>query len=117
MAEFFKKLFGFFGDVAREERIPRRDKMIVAALLVLIVSPFDFINDFVPVVGMLDDVILMGLVSDYFFKVLDEDVVLRHYPFGMKSFARFRGFFRVIALLAPAPIRKRLWKYKGSPYR
>ncbi|MEO5668432.1 MAG: YkvA family protein [Bdellovibrionota bacterium] len=117
MLEFFKKIGDFFKEVARDERIPERDKKVLLALLILIVSPLDIIPDWIPVFGMLDDIVMIALVLDYLFNDLDEEILLSHYPFGMKSFARIRAFARTIGMLAPSFLKRRIWKYERSPYR
>ena len=56
--ETIKKLIKFLQDVAKDDRIPERDKVVLAGLLVLLVSPIDLIPDFIPVLGYLDDLII-----------------------------------------------------------
>jgi len=48
--------------LVRDPRVPRRSKVLVAALLPYLALPFDLIPDFIPVVGQLDDAILVALV-------------------------------------------------------
>jgi uncharacterized membrane protein YkvA (DUF1232 family) len=114
---WFKKLSRFVQDVSKDERIPERDKIVLAGLLALIVSPVDFIPDWIPVVGQLDDIVMIALVLDYLFGQLDEMILLSHYPWGMKSYARVRAFARVMGLLAPGFLKRRIWAYLPDPYR
>ena len=107
----------FIRNVANDERIPSRDKKVVLALFALIASPVDIIPDWIPVIGLLDDVVLFAIVLDYFFNVLDQDILLSHWPWDMKAFARARRAARWGARLAPDWLRKRIWKFEGSPYR
>ena len=48
--------------LVRDPRVPRRSKVLVAALLPYLALPFDLIPDFIPVAGQLDDAILVALV-------------------------------------------------------
>lgn len=114
--KFFKDLKTFLTDVANDERIPARDKKILLALIALVVSPIDFIPDWIPFFGQLDDLIILSIILDYFFQVLDIRVLLSHYPWGMKSFARLRAIARFFQFFVPKFLKKRLWQYVGDPY-
>ena len=114
---FFKDLIQFIKEVAGDERIPERDKKVVLAMLALVISPFDLIPDWIPIIGVLDDLVLIALILDYFFNILDQEILLSHYPWGMKSFVRIRRAARIIALLTPGFIKNRIWKYQPSVYK
>jgi uncharacterized membrane protein YkvA (DUF1232 family) len=116
MQNFFKDLKEFIINTAKDERIPERDKKIILAMLALILSPVDFIPDWIPIFGLLDDVILLALILDYFFEVLDQSILLSHYPWGMKSFARLRRIAGVTSFLVPSFIKNNLWKYTKDPF-
>lgn len=112
-----KQMIEFVSEVSKDEKIPSRDKKVIAGLLILIVSPLDFIPDWIPIIGQVDDIIMIALVLDYLFNTLDDDLLLTHWPFSFKSFARLRRAARIIAMLAPRFIKRHLWKYSGSPYK
>jgi uncharacterized membrane protein YkvA (DUF1232 family) len=114
--KFFSDLKKFLMDVANDERIPARDKKVLLTLIALIISPIDLIPDWIPIFGLLDDIIIMAIILDYFFRVLDGHILLSHYPWGMKSFARLRAIARALEFIVPRFIKKRLWKYVGEPY-
>ena len=46
----------------RDPRVPRRSKVLVAALIPYLALPFDLVPDFIPVAGQLDDAILVAFV-------------------------------------------------------
>lgn len=115
--DFFKELQQFIKQVASDKRIPLRDKRVLLVLLVLIISPVDLIPDWIPFWGLLDDVIYLALFFDFLFNILDDGILLSHYPWGLKSFVAIRRPARFIASLAPSFLRNRLWKYEVSPYR
>ncbi len=113
---FLKDLINFVRSVANDERIPERDKKVLLALVALILSPFDIIPDWIPLLGVIDDVILISIVLDYFFNVLDQAILLSHYPWGMKSFVTVRRVAKAVAFLTPRFIKERIWKYEPSIY-
>lgn len=115
--KFSSDVFSFLKNVAEDPRIPSRDKTVVLALAALIVSPVDFIPDWIPVIGWVDDVILMAVLLDYFFNVLDQDILLSHYPWGLKSFIWLRRVARSIATLTPQFVKDKIWKYRPDPLK
>ena len=114
--KFFNDLKDFLKNVANDERIPARDKKILLAMIALILSPFDIIPDWIPVFGILDDIILLSIILDYFFTVLDSRILLSHYPWGMRSFAKLRSVARSMQFFVPKFVKKRLWSFVGDPY-
>lgn len=115
--KLFSNSIAFVKGLWRDSRIPRRDRWLFSFLVVLTISPLDFIPDWIPVFGQLDDIVMIALLFDYIFNQLDEDLTLSHWGFSFKAFARLRGFGRIIGMLAPQAIKKRIWKYEGSPYK
>ncbi|GAB4019669.1 MAG: hypothetical protein Fur0010_21910 [Bdellovibrio sp.] len=114
---FLKKLKKFLTDVSHDERIPERDKKVLVALIVLLVSPFDLIPDWIPIFGLMDDFVILAIISDYFFTILDSQILLSHYPWSMKSFSSVRRLARVMAMFAPGFIKDKIWKYVKDPYQ
>ena len=115
--EALKKIIEFVKNVSADPRIPDRDKKVILVCVGLVVSPIDIIPDWIPIIGLLDDMVIIAIVLDYLFEVLDQDILLSHYPFGMKSFVRLRRFSRMVSWMTPAWAKQRLWKYEKSPYR
>lgn len=114
--KFFKDIIGFFRSVAADERIPERDKKVLLVFIALILSPIDLIPDWIPFFGILDDLVLMAFICDYIFNRLDQNLLLSHWSWGMKSYASVRRIARSIAWLPPNFVREKIWKYKPSIY-
>ncbi len=111
-----KELIAFVKAVANDERIPSQDKAILLGLLALILSPVDLIPDWIPIFGVMDDFVMIALVMDYFFNHIDNEILLSHYPWGMKSFSRIRRVARGVALIIPNGLKQKIWKFKPSIY-
>jgi len=114
--KYIKELIEFVKNVANDSRIPESDKRILLVMVGLIISPFDLIPDWIPVFGLLDDFVLIAIVLDYFFNHLDQDILLSHYPWSMKSFIRLRKTARVVSFMAPGWVKQKIWKFKPSIY-
>lgn len=106
----------FVIDTYRDQRIPERDKRVVGGILSILLIRILFIPDWIPYLGILDVLFLMGLIGDYFSGILDQDLLLSHYPWGMKSFARLRRFAQFLAFFAPHFITDHLWEYTKEPF-
>jgi uncharacterized membrane protein YkvA (DUF1232 family) len=116
MNEFFKKIKILFSDISKDTRMPVEDKKILLGMLILIVSPIDFIPDWIPLYGLLDDFLFLALISNYLFSVIDQSIILSHYPWGMKSFARIRRIAGIFSMFVPNFIGDNLWKYTKDPF-
>jgi uncharacterized membrane protein YkvA (DUF1232 family) len=62
IARFVPDCVVLFARLLRDERLPRRQKVLVAALIPYLASPIDLIPDFIPIAGQLDDAVLVALV-------------------------------------------------------
>lgn len=70
----------------RDSRLPRRHKLLVAALIPYLAMPFDLIPDFIPVAGQLDDAILVAFVLRRVVKT-QPGFVKEHWPGPASSLA------------------------------
>src|SRR6266516_1924722 len=82
-----RALAGFVPDCAvlftrllRDPRVPRRSTLLVAALIPYLALPFDLIPDFIPVVGQLDDAILVAFVLRRVVRSTDPEVLRELWP-------------------------------------
>lgn len=66
--------FRILWHAVRDPRRPRWLLPAVAALVVYLLSPFDLIPDFIPVFGLLDDVVIIGMVVHWLVGRLPADL-------------------------------------------
>jgi uncharacterized membrane protein YkvA (DUF1232 family) len=71
----------------RDPRVPRRRKFLVAGLIAYIAMPFDLIPDLIPVIGQLDDALLVALVVRSVIRGAGTDVVRELWPGPPESLA------------------------------
>ena len=67
------------GRLARDPRVSKVDKAIVAATIGYIVMPMDFIPDFLPFIGQVDDIYLLALALDRLLNNAGIDLLLEHW--------------------------------------
>jgi uncharacterized membrane protein YkvA (DUF1232 family) len=72
-AVLFKRLIG-------DPAVPRRRKAMLALLVAYLASPIDLIPDFIPVIGVLDDALMVGLALRAVVRGGGPEVVQRHWP-------------------------------------
>jgi uncharacterized membrane protein YkvA (DUF1232 family) len=75
----------------RDPRVPRRAKVVVALAAVWVVSPIDLIPEFLPVIGPLDDVVVMALALRYAARQVPHEVLFEAWPAEPRLLARLIG--------------------------
>jgi len=64
----------------RDDRIPRRSKLLLGALIAYLAMPIDLVPDFIPVAGQLDDAIIVALVLRSILRSGGPDLIREHWP-------------------------------------
>jgi uncharacterized membrane protein YkvA (DUF1232 family) len=72
-AVLFRRLLG-------DQRMPRRSKLLLPALIAYLASPIDLVPDFIPVAGQLDDAIIVALFLRAMLRSGGEELVREHWP-------------------------------------
>jgi uncharacterized membrane protein YkvA (DUF1232 family) len=63
---------------ARDRRVPWYAKLLAGAVALYAVSPIDLIPDFIPILGMLDDLIIVPLGMALAVKMIPREVMEEH---------------------------------------
>ncbi|MGI8663643.1 MAG: YkvA family protein [Acidimicrobiales bacterium] len=64
----------------RDPRVPRKVKIAVAFAALWVLSPIDLIPEFLPVIGPLDDVVVVALVLRYAARQVPREVIYEAWP-------------------------------------
>lgn len=64
------------GRLRRDPRVPRRVKLAVAFAGLWVLSPIDLIPEFLPVIGPLDDIVVVALALRYAARTVPRDVLV-----------------------------------------
>src|SRR3979409_2357201 len=75
----------------RDPRVPRRAKLAVAFAGLWVLSPIDLIPEFLPVIGPLDDVVVVALALRYAARRVPRDVILEAWPGDPAGLGRLLG--------------------------
>jgi uncharacterized membrane protein YkvA (DUF1232 family) len=80
LATFIPDCIVLVSRLMADGRVPRRRKLLLAALVGYLAFPFDLVPDFIPVAGQLDDVLVVALVVRRFLRSGGEQLVREHWP-------------------------------------
>lgn len=85
MALFVPDCLVLFRRLLGDARIPRWRKLLVAAVLVYLATPIDLVPDFIPVVGALDDAIIVAIALRALIRGGHASLVRSHWPGPARS--------------------------------
>ena len=75
----------------KDPRVPRRAKIALAFAVLWVLSPIDLIPEFLPVIGPLDDVVVVALVFRYVVRSVPREALLDAWPEDSRLLARLIG--------------------------
>jgi len=75
----------------RDPRVPRRAKVAVVVAGLWVLSPIDLIPEFVPIIGPLDDIIVVALLLRYAARTVPRQVILDAWPGDARTMERLLG--------------------------
>lgn len=74
-----------------DPRVPRRAKLAVGLAALWVLSPIDLIPEFLPVIGPLDDVVIVALALRYAARQVPRAVLLEAWPANPSTIERLLG--------------------------
>ncbi|MGH3664236.1 MAG: YkvA family protein, partial [Micromonosporaceae bacterium] len=93
-----RDLAGFIPDcltavrkLRRDPRVPRRAKVAVLIAALWVASPIDLIPEFIPIIGPLDDIVVVALALRYAGRQVPREVLLAVWPGDTKLLQRLLG--------------------------
>ena len=100
-----------------DPRVPKTERVLVAGAILYAVIPFDFIPDFIPFVGQVDDAYLIAITLLRLMTVTDPRVVRQHWRGGGDVVELVGAVALVARKFLPKKIRRVLTSHveaKGS---
>ena len=90
----------------RDKRIPMKRRLAMTVVGAYIASPNDIIPDFVPVVGSIDDLLILAFAVDYLLDASPPEVVAEHWDGSEDGLELIRGIAGWGAELLPGRFRR-----------
>lgn len=75
----------------RDPRVPRRAKIAILIAGLWVASPIDLIPEFLPVIGPLDDIVVVALALRYAGRQVPREVLLEAWPGDPRLLERLLG--------------------------
>jgi uncharacterized membrane protein YkvA (DUF1232 family) len=75
----------------RDPRVPRRAKIAILVAGIWVASPIDLIPEFIPVIGPLDDIVVVALALRYAGRQVPREVLLAAWPGEPRLLERLLG--------------------------
>ena len=75
----------------KDPRVPRRAKLAIAFAGIWVISPIDLIPEFLPIIGPLDDIVVVALAFRYAAGQIPSDVLFDAWPADPNLLRRLLG--------------------------
>jgi len=75
----------------KDPRVPRRARVAIIVAALWVASPIDLIPEFLPVIGPLDDIVVVALALRYAGRRVPRDVLLEAWPGEPRLIERLLG--------------------------
>jgi len=80
LVRFIPDCVVLFHRLLHDDRVPRRRKLLLGALVGYLALPFDLVPDFIPVAGQLDDAIVVALALRVILRSGGPQLLREHWP-------------------------------------
>ncbi len=91
LAEFLPACVTLVRRLRRDPRVPRRAKLAIGFAGLWVLSPIDLIPEFLPVIGPLDDIVVVALALRYAARRVPQHVLLEAWPGEPRLLLRLIG--------------------------
>jgi uncharacterized membrane protein YkvA (DUF1232 family) len=95
--------------LVRDPVLPRSVKILVGAALLYLASPVDLVPDFIPLVGYVDDALLVAALVDGLLTYVDRRLVLKYWPGTAQSLDSIARAARLLSVWVPGRLKRRIF--------
>ena len=98
----------------KDPRVPRRSKILLGASFAYVLSPIDLLPEFIPVAGVLDDILLVAFALNHLIERAGEEIVVEHWDGPQDILGMVRSVLSTVTDVVPMPIRRIMSKLAGE---
>ncbi|MBI4242375.1 MAG: DUF1232 domain-containing protein [Candidatus Rokubacteria bacterium] len=95
--------------LVKDARVPAATKLALLAAAAYLVSPVDLLPDFIPLVGFLDDMVLVAVVLDGILNHVDRALLLSHWPGDPRTLEKTATAARWVSAWVPRRIKAKVF--------
>ena len=85
IVQSFKAQITFYRKVLADPRTPRLSRWLLGAAIAYVLMPFDLIPDWIPVLGQIDDLIIVPIMVYFAIRFIPKEVLATHRTADMES--------------------------------
>jgi len=102
--------------LVQDDTVSKTDKALLLATIVYVASPLDFLPDFIPFLGKVDDILLIALVLKRFMDSAGRDLMLQYWDGSDDLLILVEKIVNFSMLLVPQGIYDKLVKKSEKDY-
>jgi uncharacterized membrane protein YkvA (DUF1232 family) len=103
---FLPNMVTMCGRLMVDPRVPKTDRALVAGAVVYAIIPLDFIPDFIPFIGQVDDVYLISLTLLRLMNRTDAEIVREHWRGGGDVVPLLESVTNLAPMFLPKSVRR-----------
>jgi uncharacterized membrane protein YkvA (DUF1232 family) len=90
----------------RDQRVPRKRRLAMTVVGAYVASPIDLVPDFIPVLGSVDDLVVLAFAIDYLLRASPPEIVAEHWDGSQDGLELVRGIAAWGVELLPGRFRR-----------
>ena len=106
MLMFLPNMVKLLGKLLTDSRVPLVDKALFAGAVVYVIVPLDFIPDFLPFIGQVDDAYLVALTLLRLINRSDETIIREHWHGGGDIVLLASSIAKIAPMLLPKRVSR-----------
>lgn len=103
---FFPNLVRLSGELMVDRRVPKTERALLAAAFLYAITPLDFLPDFIPFLGQVDDAYLIALTVLRLLNKTDERVIREHWHGGGDVVPLARALAKAAPVVLPDKVTR-----------